>query len=515
MVIKNNKNRHMKNIILALLLFTNSIILYAQKDPIKWKKLTKEEIELKEYNDNPNVSAVVLYDYGQMYFDINPNGENLFLFNKRHVRIKILNEEGLKHAKVKFLYHNMNCENYYGELSYSVKAVTHNISEDGKINTVKLKTKNIKHSDSTKCMKFAEFEFPEVKVSSILEYIITIPSLKLIKPDSWHFQSNIPVLYSEFRARIPDNFKYVFSVKNIKELPVQDSSFYDRLLSYKYKYYNNTYMTVIDLSGTEYRFVNQFMPVLHNPHDEEKINIHVKRIRAEPANYAWEKLTKALMITTWGDYERRTPGQRKVLTYPAAYIIYYLPSWDEMNKQLLYDDQFGLALVKYWDCDSIIQTAVLQTGSDVQRAEAIYKLVRKNMKWNNEYSLYADVSDGFFKKLYGKIEASVKLNNVGIYFETGEGTSSEINFVLMHLLKKAGFTVYPVLVNTRDNEILDKNISQINQFKSVIALLEIGNKTYLLDASENSSSFNIISDKFDQEQMFIVRKENYGWYTDN
>ena len=44
------------------------------------------------------------------------------------------------------------------------------------------------------------------------------------------------------------------------------------------------------------------------------------------------------------------------------------------------------------------------------------------MKWNNEYSLYADVSDGFFKKLYGKIDASVKLNNVGIYFETGEGT---------------------------------------------------------------------------------------------
>ena len=83
----------------------------------------------------------------------------------------------------------------------------------------------------------------------------------------------------------------------------------------------------------------------------------------------------------------------------------------------------------------------------------------------------------------------------------------------MHLLKKAGYTVSPVLVNTTDNEILDKNISQINQFKSVIALLEIGNKTYLLDASESNSHFNKLSNKFDKEQMFIVSKKNFGWYT--
>jgi len=498
----------MKKSLLFIFIFFFTLISFAQKDPIKWKSLTDEEINLTEYH---GASAVVLYDYGQMYFDINPNGENLFLFNKRHVRIKILNETGLKYAKVKFSFDDMNCEHYYGELSYSVKAVTHNVLDDGKTKVSKVKSKNIKIKDSVNCIKTAEFEFPDVQVGSILEYIITIPTLKLIKPDSWHFQSDIPVIYSEFRARIPERFKYVFSVKNIKELPEQDSSFYDKVLSYKYNINRGTYVDLIDLSGKEYRFVNKYMPVLHNKKDEEKINIHLKQVKAE-SDYSWRKLTKALMITTWGDYDSRTPGQRKVLTYPAPYIIYYLPSWSEMNERLLYDDKFGLALIKHWDCDSIIKSITNNKQTDLEKAEAIYNFVRNNMKWNNKYSLYADVSDSFIKKLYGKIDASVKLNNVGLYFNKGQGTSSEINFVLMHLLKKAGLKVFPVLTNTFENEILDKNISQINQFVTVIALLEDGDNNYLLDAAEKDSRFSEISTKYDKEQMFIVRKENYGWF---
>ncbi|MCF6365486.1 MAG: DUF3857 domain-containing protein [Bacteroidales bacterium] len=501
----------MKKAQIYILLIFLSLTAIAQKDPIKWKKLTKEEIELKEYK---GASAVVLYDYGQMYFDINPNGENLFLFRKRHVRIKILNEAGLKYAKIKFSYNDMSCEQYFGEQSYYVKAVTHNIDETGQIIVSKVKNRDIKITDSVRCIKNAEFEFPNAKIGSILEYIITIPTLKLIKPDSWHFQSKIPVIYSEFRAKIPQKFKYVFSVKNIEELPVKDSSFYDKLISYKYKINRNTYSAFMDLSGKEYRFVNKYMPVLQNKKDEEKINIHLKRITAEPSDYSWEKLTKALMITTWSDYDRRTPVQRKNLSYPAPYVIYYLPSWSELNENLLYGKNFGLALIKYWNCKSIIDSVIENKQTEREKAEAIYNFVRKKMKWNNKYSIYADVSDSFIKKMYGKIGASVKLNNVGLYFDEGTGTSAEINFVLMHLLKKAGLKVYPVLANTFDNEILDKNISQINQFKSVIALLEIGNNKYLLDAAEKDSKFSEISKKYDPEQMFIIRRTNFGWLSE-
>ncbi len=509
---KFKKPKTMKKIFTLVVIILYTSFSFAQKAPLKWKKLTKEEIELKVYNDNPNIPAVVLYDYGQMYFDINPNGNNLFVFNKRHVRIKILNEEGLKYANLKFLYNEMNCEQYYGELSYSVKAVTHNLLENGKRKTSKVKYKNIKHTDSTGCIKIAEFDFPDVKVGSIIEYIVTIPSFKLIKPDTWHFQSSLPVIHSEFRARIPDNFKYIFNVKNINELPEQDSSYYDRILNYRFKYNRRIYNSVLNLSGVEYRFVNKFMPTLANKKDAEKINIHLKRIESEAGSYAWQKLTKALMITTHPDYDRRTPGQRQMLTYPAGYIIYYLPTWEEMNTSLLFDNKFGLAIIKHWDCDSILQSIIKPTQTELENTEAIYNYVKTNMKWNNEYSLYADVSDNMIKKLYSKMGATVKLHNIGNYFNEGKGTSAEINFVLMHLLNKVKIKVHPVLTNTTDNEILDKDISEIRQFKTTIALVEINNEKILLDAANPKSSFNKVTDKLDKEQMFIVRMEDFGWF---
>lgn len=502
----------MKTQFIFILLIIYTCFSFAQKAPLKWKKLTKEEIDLKVYNNNPNIPAVVLYDYGQMYFDINPNGNKLFIFNKRHVRIKILNKEGLKYAKVKFLYNDMNCEQYYGELSFSVKAVTHNFPGDGKIKTSRLKYRNIKHSDSIGCTKIAEFEFPNAKVGSIIEYIITTPSLELIKPKTWYFQNSIPVIHSEFRARIPDNFQYIFSVQNIKELPVQDSSYYDKILTYRYKYNRRLYNSTINLSGIEYRFVNKFMPILSNKKDAEKISIHLKRIETKANNYVWQKLTKALMITTHPNYERRTPLQRQMLPYPAGYVIYYLPTWAEMNTDLLFDDKFGMAIIKHWDCDSILQSIITPTQTKLEKAETIYNYVKTNMKWNNKYSLYADVSDNMLKKLYNKMGATIKLHNIGKYLKKGEGTSAEINFVLMHLLNKAKIKVYPVLTNTTDNEIIDKSVSDIKQFKTTIALVEINNKKILLDAASPKSTFSKITDKFDKKQMFIVRKEDFGWF---
>ena len=108
--------------------------------------------------------------------------------------------------------------------------------------------------------------------------------------------------------------------------------------------------------------------------------------------------------------------------------------------------------------------------------------------------------------------AKVDFNSVGNYFKKGRGSSSEINFVLMYLLNKANIEVYPVLANLFDNEVIDKNISDINQFKTVIALVNIGDKEYLLDAVLPESSFLEISPQYDKNQMFVVKKDGFRWF---
>jgi len=500
----------MKTFFVILFTFTQ-IVSFSQEVRLHLKKLSKEEIDLKIYEPYPNAPAVILYDIGEMYYDINSYGENLFLFQKRHVRIKILNEEGLKFAKMSFIFNNMNCEQLIGEISYNLKGFTHNTSEKGIISS-KLKNNSIQIRDSLNCIQIADVIFPDVKVGSIIEYVLIIPSLKMINPDTWYFEKNLPVIYSEFNAYVPDDFKYLFSLKNVDETMSVDSTFYDHLIDYKYRNGNAIMSSKIILSGKKFKFVKTNIPILESPSLAQKLNIHLKYVRANPHDYAWEKLTRQLMITTWDDYNSRTPNQRKMLPFPPAYFIYYLPSWNESFAKLQKSDRFGQALIKFWDCDSIIKLATKNKENDFDKAEAIYLFVKEHMKWNGQYSLYADVSDNVIKSIYGKIGAKVKLNSIGNYFEKGIGNSAEINFIFMYLVNKTDINISPVLVNLKQNEQVDRNISDINQFISVIALLEIDGKKMLIDAAEPGSSFYSLSDKYDLEQMLIFKNDSFEWY---
>lgn len=501
--------KELRYLIIIPLFFAFQTKSKSQTSEFQWKKLTKDEIEITEYGNAP---AVITYITGNMYFDTNPNGKNLFLIETKHVRMKILNEEGIKYAKVNFTYQDMNCERYSGENSYIFKGYTYNITKSGEIKKTRFKNKYLNHKDTVNCNILAEANFQDVKVGSIIEYKITTPTLKFIKPDAWEFQKEIPVIYSKFTARVPHYFKYSFIPKNIDDLFEQDTSYYDRVLNYRFRYGNRYYNTIIDLSGKEYSFVNKYIPPTYDPLTSERIKIHLKEARSEPGNYAWEQLTKALAITTWNDYQRRTPSQRKLLTYPPGYYFYYLPSWKELNENLLQSEHFGLATIKFWDCQSLIDSITQGSKTEIEKAKAIYLYVRKKMIWNGEYNMYADVSDGFLKRLYAKTGAKVKMNSVGDFFEEGEGSSSEINFVLMHLLNKAKIEVHPVLVNIKTNNPVDKDIPIREQFTSVIAAVYIDDQIILLDAVEEDSNFSQLSKKYPTDQMFVIKKEEYGWF---
>ena len=59
--------------------------------------------------------------------------------------------------------------------------------------------------------------------------------------------------------------------------------------------------------------------------------------------------------------------------------------------------------------------------------------------------------------------------------------------------------------------LVDFNIPDFKQFKSVIALVQIDGENILLDAADPKSSFNALSDKYDPKQMYVIRNDNPGW----
>lgn len=519
----------MKNLIILFFVLV-PYYLIAQPAPIKWKDIPIEDLKMKDYEQDPTASAVVLCDYGQMYFDTNPNGRHLFLFYDRHMRIKIIKEEGVKHAKINIPFHDIHCEKFFKESSIVIDARVYNLADDGKIISKKIKKKDISYRDSTGCYKIAEFTIPEVKVGSVIEYKYRVPSLDLVYPQSWYFQTNIPIRHSEFRMRVPRDFQYLISPVNIQNFDVNKQQAYNKSVYFDlYRYYRRSGSSQryaiknkvnIDLSGKSFQLVKKNIPtftchgLIDLPEDhKQKLNIHLVKINKNTYDLGWEQLTYSLMTTTDDSYKDRTPEQRRMINYPAGYIIYQLSDWGKLNNDLLKHERFGLPLIMYWNYRNRLDSIIRGKENQHEKMKAIYDYIRKNIKWNGQYDIYTNrVLNPFIGKVYTKITNKV-VNEKSLRrpFENKTGTSSEINFILIYLLNKAGIETHPVLLSTRKNGKVDENIADAEQFNHVIAYTEVQGQKMLLDATDSLRPFYLLKQNSIGVDGLIVRKKDPGW----
>jgi hypothetical protein len=110
-----------------MMFLTSYGFCYVDKLPIRWGKVAESEFEIKSFQGDTSIDAVVLCDFG----DIKITNRT---FYTRHVRIKILKENGLKYAKIEIPYKDWNKHDDIIDL----KAQAYNL-ENGKI--VKYRTK--------------------------------------------------------------------------------------------------------------------------------------------------------------------------------------------------------------------------------------------------------------------------------------------------------------------------------------------------------------------------------------
>lgn len=510
----------MRYILLFCLILTINTIS-AQKDPIKWKEIPIEDLKMKSYASDTSANAVVLCDYGQYYFDTNPNGRNIFLFNKRYVRIKILKAEGCRYAKISIPFVNRSCEQMPRENSIIIKGMVYNLSEKGEIETKKLKAKNITYRDSTDCLKVAEFSLPDVKPGSVIDYYYEQPTLDFVMPQSWYFQWEIPVRHSEFRMRVPRYYQYMFSSQNFDGFEVAKETNYSKTLMFNVRtryWYNRTYQ--FDLSGKQMQFVKENIEAFENQgfvnnpeHFMMKLNIHLVRATNENFGPVWEYLTHALYTTTVDGYEDYEPIQKRSIIYPAGYILYSLPDWEKFAEKLLKSDRFGLPIIKYWENEEYIADITKGKNTDFDKMVAIYDYMRKNIKWSGEYDIYVkSIFNKGLSWLYTKItKKAINEKSLRKPFENQLGSSSEINLILISLLNKAGIETHPVILSTCDNGEIDVNIPDPKQFNHVIALAKIGDENYFLDAIDSMRPYNLLSDNDIGRSGFLVEEKNFGW----
>ena len=173
--------------VLLCVFLLNDVVL-AQQSPMVFGEIPVADLKMTVYEKDPSAEAVILNEF----LKVTENPGAGFII-ERHVRIKILKEEGFSWGDV-----IVPVQAYFPE--FSLTAATHYI-EGGKLVSVSLPEKSFIREKIGKSFSHFTFSFPQVRKGAVLEYSYSFKSLVYA---SWRFQAPIPVRRCEFWAGMPN-----------------------------------------------------------------------------------------------------------------------------------------------------------------------------------------------------------------------------------------------------------------------------------------------------------------------
>ncbi len=193
------------------------------------------------------------------------------------------------------------------------------------------------------------------------------------------------------------------------------------------------------------------------------------------------------------DYLQKIESRLIALDFPGVPRRSLLRTWPEIIKELVEDEDFGRQLKKDIPRTADLNMMLVGLNDPFKKMYIIHEYVRKNMQWNGYSNIWA-------------------LDGVKSAWRDKKGTTGEVNLILINLLKDAGLTVHPLLVSTRDNGIINTGVAGYDQFDKVLAQVTIGDKIYILDATERSTPSMLIPlEVMASEALLIAKPDSYEW----
>jgi hypothetical protein len=153
----------------------------------------------------------------------------------------------------------------------------------------------------------------------------------------------------------------------------------------------------------------------------------------------------------------------KSVQFPNSGLKEYSTTWDEVIKTINKSDNFGKQLVKTkFLKEDVLRIKSMGTGL-IEITNNTFDFVKNKMNWDGYYGKYTN--EGIEKA-----------------YKESTGNVSEINLLLVTMLRESGVKANPVLVSTRKNGV--PIFPTLEGFNYVIACAEIGGEDILLDATE-------------------------------
>jgi len=123
------------------------------------------------------------------------------------------------------------------------------------------------------------------------------------------------------------------------------------------------------------------------------------------------------------------------------------------------------------------------------------------------------IYDSVKKRTPDKIEQTLETDDVAEAWNSKNGTSTEINLILLNILQKANVASCAILVSTRDHGKINADFPSPAQFNGVDVLAADSNVVYPLDASLKWQSFQNPPANILNRTAFLLIKNGMKWVT--
>ena len=202
-------------------------------------------------------------------------------------------------------------------------------------------------------------------------------------------------------------------------------------------------------------------------------------------------LKKEPYVATMENFRSSISFEIKSINVPGYISKTYMENWGAINKELMQDEDFGRA---------------------IKSKGLVKKLIPENSQWSNDeeslIEIYNYVKDHYtWDKNYGYILTKKPKES----WQEGEADAGDINLTLLMFLRSAGIKADPVILSTRKNGYIDPTVPLVRQFNYTIACATIGDKKYLLDATDPLRPYDVLPERCLNGRGLIISENGPQW----
>ena len=435
----------------ASLLFT-ILSLTAFSQNFNFGQISNEDDAIDRNKIDSSANAIVIQEFGKSTMLLNESDGRIHLIYDYHIKLKIFNKDGFRQANILIPTQiGAGKEEYISQ----IKASTYNYNS-GAVEETIMDNKAIFTELRSKYFQLTKFTLPNLKEGSIIEYSYRLETPNIFNFKPWNFQSDIPKMSSAYEVNIPAIYNYNVVLRGPYKLTDQKVELYKECMR---------------IQGASI--------------DCSKISYIMKKI---PAFIEEDFMTAASNFKSAIYFElsdmQRPDGSKQSFT----------KTWKDVDYELTSSKDFGAQMKRKDVFKDIIPSIIKNTATDLEKAKTVYDYIKKQIKWDNYIGI--NTENGI---------------NIKSTLESRNGNVAGINLCLIAALSAANLDAEAVILSIRDQGTINKLYPVISEFNYVVAKVNIGGESYLLDATEPLLPFGLLPIRCinDQGRVINLKKPSY------